>query len=290
MYVKAIELVSGFTRPIHSIIRYEHQQKIIPGSATLFFVNDKGTAITCKHVAELIIAAEQVNKSYQHRKKSGYDTGQINYQIEGKPAAAPQTPVLVQIKNSFVNCFDTISGFNCLMHPLYDLAILQFSGFNKILYNGYARFVSDYTQIRQGKSVCRLGYPFPEFNNFRYNAAEDDIEWTQSGMTNSPSFPIDGIITRLIARNQTAAGIEISSPGLRGQSGGPLFDTDGIVYGMQSATAHLHLGFDLYDFAVPDGGGIKKVTNAPFLHVGQCVHAEIIKDFLRQHQVSFYEA
>jgi len=288
MFVKAIELVSGFTRPIHSIIRYGGQQKIIPGSATLFFVNENGTAITCRHVAELIIASDQINKDYRQQKNTGFDTGHVNYQVQGKPALVKSDPI-VQMKNSFVNCFDMISGFNCLIHPLYDLAILQFSGFNKTLYNGYARFVADNSRIRQGKSLCRLGYPFPEFNNFRYNPVEDDIEWTQSGLTNSPSFPIDGIITRLIARNQAAAGIEMSSPGLRGQSGGPLFDTDGIIYGMQSATAHLHLGFDLTDFAVQDGGSIKKVTNSPFLHVGQCVHVDIIKDFLRQHQVVFYE-
>jgi hypothetical protein len=290
MYVKAIELVSGFTRPIHSIIRYANQQKIIPGSATLFFVNEKGTAITCKHVAELIIAADQINKVYELQKKNGFGPRPHNYQVQGNPSSPVLPQPIIQIKNSFVNCFDTISGFNCLMHPLYDLAILQFSGFNKVLYNGHARFMNDYTQIRQGKSLCRLGYPFPEFNNFRYNAEEDDIEWTQTGITASPSFPIDGIITRLIARNQTAAGIEMSSPGLRGQSGGPLFDAEGIVYGMQSATAHLHLGFDLADFAVQDGGNIKKVTNAPFLHVGQCVHVDIIKDFLRLHEITFYES
>jgi hypothetical protein len=288
MFVKAVEVVSGYTRPIHSILRYDQQRTIIPGAATLFFVNDKGTAITCKHVAELIIAADQINQAYAQKKNNAFDMGQYNYVMEGKKAEAPGTRI-VQIKNSFVNCFDTITGFNCSMHPLYDLAILQFSGFNKILYNGYARFVSDYTQVRQGKSLCRLGYPFPEFNNFRYNNETDDIEWTQSGITTSPSFPIDGIITRLIARNQTAAGIEMSSPGLRGQSGGPLFDTEGLVYGMQSATAHLHLGFDLTDFAVQDGGIVKKVTNAPFLHVGQCVHVGIIKEFLTQHQVKFYE-
>lgn len=290
MYVKAIEIVSNFTRPIHSIVRYDNLPKIIPGSATLFFVNELGTAVTCKHVAELLIGAEQINKSYQHKKQQHFDTGKVNYVMESKTKVENTPMGIMQLKNNFVNCFDTISGFNCFMHPLYDLAILQFTGFNKVLYNSFARFISDYTQIRQGKTLCRLGYPFPEFNNFLLNTVTDDIEWTQSGISNSPSFPIDGIITRLIARNQTAAGIEMSSPGLRGQSGGPLFDTEGVIYGMQSATAHLHLGFDLTDFAVQDGGGIKKVTNSPFLHVGQCVHAEIIKDFLKQHAIKFYEA
>lgn len=289
MYVKAIEIVSGFTRPIHSIIRYSGQQQIIPGSATLFFVNEKGTAITCKHVAEMLLAAEQINKSYQVRSENYFDSNQVSYQIQGQANAGSTSPSIVQLKNNFVNCFDSITGFQCMMHPIYDLAIIQFTGFNKILYNGHARFINDETQLRQGKSLCRLGYPFPEFNNFRYNPTLDDIEWTTQGITNSPSFPIDGIITRLIARNQVPDGIEMSSPGLRGQSGGPLFDTNGIIYGMQSATAHLHLGFDLNNFKVQDGGGIKQVTNAPFLHVGHCVHVQIIKDFLNQHLVPFFE-
>jgi len=32
-----------------------------------------------------------------------------------------------------------------------------------------------------------------------------------------------------------------------------------------------------------------KVSNYPFLHVGLCVHVDPIKDFLREHQVSFTE-
>jgi len=39
-------------------------------------------------------------------------------------------------------------------------------------------------------------------------------------------------------------GIELSTPGLRGQSGGPLFNSEGIICGMQSSTNHLHLGFE----------------------------------------------
>ncbi len=290
MYVKAIETVSGFTRPIHSIIRYENSTNVVPGSATLFFINDKGTAITCRHVAELIIKAEQINRSFHERKSRNVQGDVVHYSVEYKEGRPALQPPIVQIKNNFVNCFDTLTGFNCLMHPLYDLAILQFSGFTKILYSGYARFLHDYTQLRQGKALCRLGYPFPEFNNFRYHPELDEIEWTGSGITNSPSFPIDGIITRLIARNQVPDGIEMSSPGLRGQSGGPLFDQDGVIYGMQSATAHLHLGFDLTDFPVQDGGLVKKVTNSPFLHVGQCVHVQIIKEFLTQHAIPFTEA
>jgi hypothetical protein len=84
-------------------------------------------------------------------------------------------------------------------------------------------------------------------------------------------------------------GIEMSTPGLRGQSGGPLFDVNGTVYGMQFATNHLHLGFDLKDKEIFQEGRKNKVSNYPFLHTGICVHVDKIKEFLCQHNISFNE-
>ena len=74
---------------------------------------------------------------------------------------------------------------------------------------------------------------------------DDDIEWTNSGNPNSPLSPLDGIITRFGVDNNQIVSIEMSTPGLRGQSGGPLFDSEGLVYGMHYLTSHLHPGFDL---------------------------------------------
>lgn len=138
--------------------------------------------------------------------------------------------------------------------------------------------------------MCRLGYPFPEFTNFKYNEETDDIEWTSEGKKDTPRFPINGMITRrLVNADGTVHGIEISTPGLRGQSGAPLFDEDAVVYGMQSQTHHLHLGFDIKDKEIREGSKIKKVSNHPFLHLGNCVHVDIIKSFLKQHNIKFYE-
>ena len=53
MFVEAIEKVDAFTRPIHTITR-THGGLVTPGSATLFFVNDEGVAVTCKHVLNVI--------------------------------------------------------------------------------------------------------------------------------------------------------------------------------------------------------------------------------------------
>jgi hypothetical protein len=35
---------------------------------------------------------------------------------------------------------------------------------------------------------------------------------------------------------------------------------------------------------------LKKISDYSFIHLGQCIHGETIKAFLRQHGVKFYEA
>ncbi|MBC7511199.1 MAG: serine protease, partial [Ferruginibacter sp.] len=63
MFENAIEKISGFTRPLHTISR-TYGGLIIPGSATFFFVNEAGVAITCKHVASQIPSADNINATY----------------------------------------------------------------------------------------------------------------------------------------------------------------------------------------------------------------------------------
>lgn len=294
MFQQAIEKVLQFTRPLHTISR-TYGGLILPGSSTFFFVNDNGVAITCKHVMDLIPTAESINLTYQKYKAERdnvLNDGKYKRNIQGlqlKYKYLPETTV--QLKNNFINCFDSISEIVCHAHPTLDLAILEFKGFNKIFYKSHAFFLKDSQQIQQGKSLCRIGFPFPEFNNFKHNPQTDDIEWTTTGNPNSPSFPIDGIVTRFVA-NQSGAGItgiEMSTPGLRGQSGGPLFDTNGNIYGMQFATNHLHLGFDMKDFEIINNGKKTKISNNPFLHVGICVHVDKIKDFLKEKNIEFFQ-
>ena len=83
-------------------------------------------------------------------------------------------------------------------------------------------------------------------------------------------------------------GVEMSTPGLRGQSGGPVFDTQGRVWGMQSQTGHLDLNFDV-DQLVNRDGVQKRVRDSAFLHVGLCVHVDALKAFMRENGVHFDE-
>ncbi len=293
MFADAIDRVDLFTRPIHSIIRLYGHGEIIPGSATLFFVNELGCAVTCKHVAELIANADGIYRNYNNflAERRSFEREKAANQLLQKALTKYniQPESIIQVRNTFVNCVDQYKELTIEMHPTLDLAILQFKGYGQLLYNSFATFGRDTQYIRAGRSLCRLGYPFPEFSNFRYNAHTDDVEWIDTGRVNSPRFPIDGIVTRLIAENNEVTGVELSTPGLRGQSGGPLFDTTGMVWGMQSATRHLHLGFDIEDRDVLVNGRKSRVSNYPFLNVGLCVHGESIKQFLRLKGIKYYE-
>ena len=294
MFEPAIEKILQFTRPLHTISR-TYGGLVLPGSATFFFVNNNGVAVTCKHVLNLIPAADNINQGFLHfkaeRDKIPRD-GKYKKNLQGLEMKYKYTAeTTVQLKNNFLNCFDKIDEIVCHAHPTLDLAILEFKGFNKIFYNSHATFLKDSSTIKQGKYLCRIGFPFPEFSNFRHNPDIDDIEWTNTGNPNSPSFPIDGIVTRFVADPTLNAvtGIEMSTAGLRGQSGGPLFDTEGCVYGMQFATNHLHLGFDIKDKEIIQDGRKNKVSNYPFLHTGICVHVDKIKEFLGEHKISYTE-
>lgn len=294
MFESAIENILQFTRPLHTISR-TYGGLVLPGTSTFFFVNDNGIAVTCKHVMNLIPSAENLNQAWlkfkAERDKIPKD-GHYQKNLKGLEIKYKlNKETTVQLKNNFLNCFDKMEQITCHAHPTLDLAILEFKGFNKILYTSHAKFIKDSKKIKQGKYLCRVGFPFPEYNNFRHNPDTDDIEWTNTGNPDSPVFPIDGIVTRFVGVPKgEITGIELSTPGLRGQSGGPLFDTNGIVYGMQYATNHLHLGFDIKDKEIIHDGKKSKVSNYPFLHVGLCIHVDKIKEFLNEHKITFHES
>lgn len=294
MFVKAIEIASEYTRPIHSILRNYGSDEIEPGCATLILINDEGYAITCKHVIDGLIApADKINERYalfcqerdalpqNNKRKKLLASIENRYKYH-------KGETTVNVKYRFLDILDKMSDFQCLCHPTEDLAIIKFNGFSKIFCNKFPILAKDGEQAKQGKSMCRLGYPYPEFTNYKYNKDTDDIEWTDMGRESSPKFPIDGILTRLVTNDQGATvGIELSTPGLKGQSGGPLFDSNGVLYGMQFQTVTLPLGFDQVDREIKVNGKKKKVNDYSFIHLGRCVHINVIKDFLDQHGVKY---
>jgi hypothetical protein len=175
------------------------------------------------------------------------------------------------------------------MHPSIDIALIKFSNFTKLGASEFPLFAANGADLRQGRFLCRLGFPFPEFSNFEYDSSADQVRWTTTGRLDTPRFPIEGMVTRHISAGTDVVGFEMSTPGLRGQSGGPVFDADGRIWGMQSSTRHLDLDFDV-DMDVLRNGQQRRVKDSAFLHVGNCIHVDVLKHFMRGNGVAFNES
>jgi hypothetical protein len=292
VFVKAIEQAAAFTRPIHIIVRFFGSTEVHPGAASLFFVNADGWALTCRHVAEQLITADRLAGQYKafkseresldakHRRQAERGL-QRKYGLDhAKPA---------EIANRFVNCVEGPLNLKATLHSTLDAALLKFDGFTKLGCSVFPVFAKSGTNLKQGQFLCRLGFPFPEFKNFAYDSASDSIGWTQQGQDHTPQFPIEGMVTRhLLGPGGDVVGFELSTPGLRGQSGGPAFDIEGRVWGMQARTAHLDLDFDV-DMEVVREGHRRQIKDSAILHVGHCVGVEVLKAFMRDHGVLFLE-
>jgi hypothetical protein len=134
-----------------------------------------------------------------------------------------------------------------------------------------------------GVSLCRLGYPFFSIvPTFDANTSSFQLPSVP------PFFSSEGILCRMMEFVPDAGQplfpfpmqwIETSSPGLRGQSGGPIFDENGTVWGIQSNTFCYPLGFE------PETQQGQKIHQ--FLSVGRGVHMSTIIAALQQQNVNF---
>ena len=291
MFVNAIETVANYTRAFHIIRRRYGDNAVFPDCGTLFFVNDKGYALTAKHIASAIPAADQMEKKFKDflAERAGLrrdDSFRFEEKLLEKKYGLGKDAVC-QLRNTFVDCVEGGSGFSCNFHPKYDLALIHFNEPTAMRYSGHAVFAK--TPPKQGQSLCCLGFPFPEYTNYRYNPEIDSIEFFNGGIPVSPRFPTEGMVTRFLRDEERFFGIELSSPGLPGQSGGPLFDTAGHVCGVQFATKIVHINSDVVDREILIGNTMEKITDYGFLRLGQYINADVIRDFLRTNGVEFFE-
>jgi hypothetical protein len=165
--------------------------------------------------------------------------------------------------------------------PAADLALVRLEPFDPGQIAAYPTLRPEDESVRPGMPIARLGYPFHEVK------ADFDEERKSFDITSGfpvPRFVSDGIVSRFRA-SRTDDGVEYeyiqtSTPGLRGQSGGPLLDEAGRVCGVQSKTVHFDLGFDAH--IERDG---ERLVEHQVLNVGEAAHVSSVRTFLREHDI-----
>ena len=124
-------------------------------------------------------------------------------------------------------------------------------------------------EVEQGELLCRAGYPFVDGIRPEWN---DKNGFKFANLFPLPMFVNEAFVSRFANIGERGVWIETSSPGLKGQSGGPLVDINGLVCGIQVNTRHYPLEFQ--------GEGRNQVLN-----VGRAVAAQTIRDFLNQKNI-----
>ncbi|XMB71699.1 hypothetical protein RJI07_06195 [Mycoplasmatota bacterium WC30] len=284
MFVNQIKNAIKYTKQLRTITRKFNSKKVNKGVATLIAVNDEGWLITCKHVALNIVTADKLHGKYLKYKNdcaSGqYDISQLNKKYGYKESS------ICQLKNQFFNVFTgKASGFNVHFHDTLDIALIKIDGDIKMLCSNYPVFSSK--NVESGQYLCKLGFPFAEFTCIEYDSAKDDIGFTETGTVQSPYFPLDGMVTRRIADKGKIIGFEMSTPGIKGQSGGPIFDRDNIIWGMQYQTRHLDLDFKMIK-KIDRPEGVESSEEYAFMNVGLGISSVELINFMNKFNVKHH--
>jgi hypothetical protein len=274
---------------------FDSDYEVVSGVGALVLLNEKGWFVTAFH---------QI-RDYQALVKAHKEWGEFNSKLndlrDGPVSQKGKVKNLLRQAQKrthpWVSELDIIFGWpdaqvqEMRNFPKADLSIGQITNFDPAQIDLYPEIAQPQDEMNIGTSLCKLGYPFSDLDV----SFDENRDQFQIGAP-PPFFPIEGIYSRNVlteSDGDPAAGppfevkfIETSRPGLRGQSGGPIFDTEGNLWAIQSNTGHYPLGFD----EEIQHGGKQRTTENAFLHSGRGVHYDTLTSALDEEGVSYFTA
>jgi hypothetical protein len=276
VFVDAFSLAEHFTRPIVISTR-RLNGKVESAVATYVLLNADGWFLTAGHVFDLWRGFElHLPEVRNYRAAQDATTADPSLNADQRRRALKRlagTADMAWIENcSAWWGTDGLSFRDVSVLGELDVALGRLEPTN-LLAGPYPTFKNPDIGFRPGRSLCRFGFPFEQIA-VSFDPARSAFSLDQLQLA---LFPIEGILTRIIAGTGTPAQfIETSSPGLRGQSGGPLCDSRGRIWGIQSRTAHIPLGFNP---TVTANG--RTFEEHQFINLGWAVHVRLILEALR---------
>lgn len=265
MFADACAKAMKFTRPV--IISTKcYDGRTTSGCATFFIINRDGWILTAGHIFKSNIQLREDKKKIDE-----YLSGGSNVKVEPNPNWVTN--------QSFWWGWDNVKLAEAYVNTEIDIAVCRLEGINPDMVTEYPVF-KDPERMRPGTSLCRTGFPF-------INSATEFDEETKGfrikpGILPMAFFPNEGIHTRNIYAGRSKDGnyeklyVETSSPGIKGQSGGPIFDRNGRVAGMQVYTEHFAL--DFRPATINDRG--ERIEENQFMNIGVGVHVKTIMSIL----------
>ncbi len=288
MFADAYEIASAFTHPL--IISTRHfDGKVECGCGAFVVVNAEGWILTAEHIMRSFFAfqehANQIKEYKEQVNRIDHDTSLNSKQKAHKINKLRTNPKWITNHSFWWGRDGLLLQGEVFGFPDGDLVTGKLAHYDPSMTKNYPVF-KNAKSLRPGTSLCRLGYPFHEIRA-TFDEAKNAFHLAP-GTIPLPRFPIEGIYTRNLEVRKFAESppvakfLETSSPGLRGQSGGSIFDVRGTVWGIQSHTKHFPLGFSP---RLKKNG--KEVEENQFLNVGLGAHPESVASFLNAKGISF---
>jgi hypothetical protein len=290
MFERACEEGRGYTRPAILLSRVEGGD-IGTGVGTFIVVNAEGWILTAAHILEPMLKSKR-------DAAARLEYARLRQEIEADSTLSPGKKK--RRINELVYDRTWISHINLILapgrdieanatvDPITDLALVKLPDISTLAVTHFPVFGNPRKPTTPGASLCRMGFAFHKIEGVTFDTSTG--RFAMPPMPPLAIFPNEGIHTRNQIVVHTPSGrrilnLETSSPGLKGQSGGPIFDRSGHIWAIQSKTLSLPLGISC---KVKDGG--REITEHQFMHVGVGPHVSHIREFMDTHNVRYQAA
>jgi len=287
MFAQAYKQAVHFTQPVIVSTRY-FDGTVDCGCGAFVVINRDGWVITAAHLwnsyftyQQNISDLEEYDRDVRHIKQNH----KLNALQKRNKIDLVETSDQWITNHSFWWGRDGVQIKDLIIFREADLVIGRLEPFDPKTIKSYPVFKNPET-IEVGTLLCKLGYPFHQI------AASFDERTSTFQLAQDvfplPRFPLEGICTRNVKAGKSKDGkydiefLETSSPGLQGQSGGPIFDVEGTVWAIQSQTMHYPLG---YSPTVERDG--QAVEENQFLNVGWGIHPRLFTLIMRDNGISY---
>lgn len=286
MFASALAKANAFTQPV-IISTLLHNGEVRCGCGAFVVLNPEGWIVTAAHIFNTLVTA-----NLHKAEIAAYDAEVARIQaipglkakhVKSKIDRVSRNPEWI-VNHSYFWNEATIRVTDIYAESGCDIAIARMQPFDPAWVTEYPVLRDPTQPMPVGTSLCRLGFPFHAIK--ATFDATTNMFTLANGVLPVPRFPNDGIHTQVVQCNHpdgtTGKFIQTSTPGLKGQSGGPIFDTQGRIWAIQSQTRSLPL-----DFAPILKHNGKDFVEHQFMNVGWGSHVEELVRILDQKGIKY---
>ena len=283
MFSRAVAVAAGFTRPM--VISWRTAKGECASTVGAYVVvNRAGWILTAAHLLDIVRRHQDSARRYE-----GYRGNVIEFhrdiaadkRYRRKGVRTFHQPAVESVRNHSVWWgADMVRLVEARTVVAADLALGRLDPFDPGAVARYPVFKDPSRDHVPGRSLCKLGFPLHRIEPV-YDEKANTFTLPE-GSVPLPMLPLEGMFTRVVNTRAPGSGagdpsafIETSSPSLIGQMGGPVFDAEAVVWGIQSHTVHHALGFH-----PPVPGGVAGQVEHQFLNTGLAVHTGVVRSLL----------